>query len=241
MVRMRYGLIVVTLLLGCGSKKNENAAAGGSGSPSAAAAAQAPTAPSPGTAPAGTGAAAPGVAAPGAGAPAAGGEDPWEAKGGVEPSGAVAAEDEIPTPTEPDDDEPTAAAGGGIATAGGATRAALIAKWCEKVSTCGCPEENCEEGYAKIAGTPASMYACFNAQSCATACEPNAGAPGTVLFNTCMKGKVGNAPAGGGGGVAKRCARQSDCGGGYDCCSGLCYQMGTSLWITACQMPTGKF
>ena len=236
MVRMRYGLIVVTLLLGCGGKKNDNAAAAGSGSASGAVAAPAAPAPAPATAPAGAGVAP--TPAPAAG----GGPDPWQAQGGEPPSGAVAADDDPdPTPTETET-EPASEPASAPVTAADATRAGMIAKFCEKATSCACAQDNCEEAFAKIPNTPASMYACFITQSCETLCAENSGAPGTALYTACIAGKRPAATGtGGGGGVAKRCARQSDCGGGYDCCSGLCYQMGTSLWITACQMPTGKF
>ncbi|MBA3460654.1 MAG: hypothetical protein H0T46_11865 [Deltaproteobacteria bacterium] len=116
-------------------------------------------------------------------------------------------------------------------------RAGLIAQLCVRDQECGCPVENCEEGFMKLTTITNSAWACIVQQSCETLCAPNSGAPGTALHKACLAGPAG----GGGGGARKACRRSSDCGGSFECCSGLCYEMGTSMWITACQMPTGKF
>ena len=173
---------------------------------------------------------APAAATPSATAPgadkAAGGADPWKAE----------------TPTtgggegEPDDDQGDPDDGGEVAVAAGAG-STPIQQLCARDAKCGCPIKDCEQLFAKVA-LPAGVIECFVEQSCEDLCAKNSGAPGSALYKTCMEGKV---PTGDTGTARKRCQRTQDCGGQSECCGGFCYEMGTSLWITACQMPSGKF
>ena len=168
-------------------------------------------------------------------APAAapsGGADPWQAPAGG--GGAPAA-----APDDPD--QGGEAVPEAVEVAAATDKPGLIAQLCARDAACGCPIENCEAGFAKVTTLPTSVWACFVAQPCETLCAKNSGAPGTVLYKTCMEGKMPAAAAGGDGGARKNCRATSDCPGSHECCSGLCYEMGTSMWITACQMPTGKF
>lgn len=116
--------------------------------------------------------------------------------------------------------------------------ASVISRLCERDTTCGCPIENCEPFFEEAA-LPASVYECFIQQPCESLCAKDSGAPGSVLYDACMKGKV---PAPSEPETARKaCRAHTDCPAKHECCGGACYQMGTSLWITACQMPSGKF
>jgi len=240
---MRSTVVVVLaslLVFGCGKKQNEGAA--GAGSAGSAVAPAAPTTAAP-AAPSAT------TAPPPSPAPTAGAEaDPWKSETPPAPSAPGAPEgdgDDDPAPVAnvgDDPAEPQTAEPAEPSAAPATGRAGLIAQVCARNVACGCPNEDCEEGFAKLTIIPNGVWACIAQQPCEMLCSPNSGAPGTVLYKTCMEGKMpGTARSGGGGGGGKSCRAASDCSGGYECCSGYCYEMGTSLWITACQMPVHKW
>lgn len=145
------------------------------------------------------------------------------------PAGSAAPTPTTPPVEPPPDDDPPGDPPDPAAT--------VIARLCERDATCGCPIENCET-FFEDAALPSSVYECFVGQSCETLCAKDSGAPGSVLYNACMKGKIPDPPA---GTARKTCRTHADCPAKHECCAGACYQMGSSLWITACQMPSGKF
>ena len=175
--------------------------------------------------------AAPATAAPAAEAPA-GGADPWKAEGAKNKK--AADDGEMPA-----DDGGEAEPSARMPSDDGSEALSATARLCKRDQKCGCPIPDCDNFIAKT-GLSEDIIECFVKQPCDSLCAKNSGAPGSALYKSCMEGKV---PAAGntGGGVDKPCQRTADCPGQHECCGGYCYEMGTSLWITACQMPTGRF
>jgi hypothetical protein len=113
-----------------------------------------------------------------------------------------------------------------------------IARLCERDADCGCPIPDCPAFFAKAA-LPTTVVECFIEQSCESLCAADSGAPGSTLHAACMQGMAQPAAPASGGRTACRVTNQ--CASNQECCSGYCYQIGTSLWQTHCQMPSGKF
>lgn len=156
--------------------------------------------------------------------------------------GATAPGDATPAgPARPDAPTSPTVPGDPAAADAGAVAAAIdhgddaIAAVCERSDACKCPVPDCRTFFTDL-GMADSIFECLAAQPCEVLCAPRAGAPGTPLHAACIEGKTGS-----GGGVTTSCRTDNDCPARHECCGGYCYEMGTSLWITACQMPTGEF
>ena len=174
-------------------------------------------------------------AAPAATAPAEG-ADPWKAgdKSGEAKKDKADDDGEMPS-----DDGGEAEPAAKMPSDDGGEALSATQRLCKRDQKCGCPIPDCDNFIAKT-GLSDDIIECFVKQPCDSLCAKNSGAPGSALYKTCMAGKVPTGDSGGGG-LNKPCQRTADCPGQHECCGGYCYEMGTSLWITACQMPTGKF
>lgn len=108
---------------------------------------------------------------------------------------------------------------------------------CQRAERCGCPQPGCVDHFENLA-LPDVIVSCFARQPCESLCDPNAGDVSSPLLTACPNSLAGG---GGGGATGKSCTSTRDCPATHDCCSGLCYQQGTSLWQAQCMRPSGSF